>query len=209
MWNIAQSWDIGKHLKIPNGHHCKRLSLGCDGSRIVHVGSDFFIRVWDKTSERHICCVKSTASHFQKFDVTFTTDGHFFIYVNNSVGEAKIWRTDTQELVVHGSDSAVCPQGLSANEAVLQLRNCGPKSSQMWPKSWGRSDYAPFMEGNDNEMRRMYIVESAADHLVPVEKQLLGILCPVHVDNRWQFSRFQGIFVTTERGLSLICRLVQ
>lgn len=88
----------------------------------------------DVATEQQIGCVERMYNSPAGGDVAFSADGDLIILTDVSIGETKVWKTETLELVFHSSDSAACPQGLSEQEAVTVMHNCISKSSYMWPK---------------------------------------------------------------------------
>lgn len=174
----------------------RRLSFDRDGRRLVSIGEDKKIRVWDTATMQVLCSIFD----FNAGDVALSADGDFVI--SSGYGETKIWRMSTQELLLDSRDSSTFPKSTSEKETLAALRSCGPNSSRMLPKLFPRLSGDLFV-GNG---RNVYCVEKDEESLSKGERKLVAfwnIPC-----NKLQLSASQGIFAARVKKRLVLGRLL-
>lgn len=174
------------------------------------IGNDERVRIFDTTTGQHIFCVQCEYNPFRRDNVVFSGDGDFVIYNDFWLGETKIWKTQSQELVFHSNDTSACPRGLSENEAVSVVRDCGSKSIYMLPKSSLR--VAGDVVVRDNGVVRddgVYVVEgNDVGDFTGCKTKLLAVNLGGRARFSWEFSPVQGTLMTIEHDRLFIARLL-
>lgn len=198
VWNTKQSLDSGKHWKA---HQDKvmNIALSREGTRMVSMGGDLFIRIWDTTAERQIACIERTIFTLCA-GVAFSADSRFIIYNNWYHRGVKFWKVDTQEKVFEFTHKRANALGIEEEEALTVLRECGPKSGFLWPKFKGRISGEVFITGNFCYCKNRTGTEGS-NHCEKTPLAVLPLL-------GWEYSSVQGTLVSTLHGRLLICRLL-
>lgn len=199
VWNTEQFSEAVKSWNSPE-LTVTQLSFSLDGTRMVYIGWERNIQIWDTATDSVVGCIE--VQYYETRDVACSADGQFVVRTDD-IGATKIWRTPTQELVFVKDYASAYPPGISETAAVAILRQCGPKSSYLWPRLLGRPEGDVFMEREN-----IYCVERNNADLDLHNEKLLGIL-PSGSGDRWELSTLQGIFLTVVLGGLVLCRLIK